>query len=413
MDDTPTLCDDPPFAHARANGAAVTVYAGLHDVRWNRTTLYYALDNVSTGILMPWDRGAMPNTKPHHGTHHVKQAGKAHHSWEVAEARACGGVAKQLRKPRCQGMMTFSVMCRIVVAHMQRCPIELHWPSLSLSVSASICRKPLGPYATRVGVSVCAPFYLPPDATSRTAEGPLQRLAQWVERWTPQLDGGRIHLHAYNKGALVKRALERAHAPLFAAGRLELTRWNFFEAMGMRLRPVSLNLGSSVGEGLNANHPHYYVLTKSLLELRGRTEWLIMVDVDEFWMASPNSPPLFSTAASFLHNLPSSVQQYSACAINDCSGGVVHWRPKSALRIGRRACEWWGHPHAGVMVERFDDSLSCGSLDADGKTPVDIFANAGGRQTWSAFEPLCRRRQENKPMVYFAHERPGSALCKL
>ena len=46
------MCD--PFVHAREAGAAVTIFAGLQDQLWGRTTLFFALDNVSAGVLMPW-----------------------------------------------------------------------------------------------------------------------------------------------------------------------------------------------------------------------------------------------------------------------------------------------------------------------------------------------------------------------
>lgn len=332
------------------------------------------------------------------------------HASAVPQVSSCGHKSKLWRKPRCH--VALSLMCRIVVERRGDCPIELQWPTLSLNVKATLCRRPANRHAERVSVSLVTPVYLASNATKQTADETLHRLAKWITRWVPEIDGGRIHVHAYNKGDFVQHALEQQHAHLIANGRLELTKWNFFEAMNMQLRSTHASAGSTPSEGLNANHPHFWVLTKSLLELRGRTEWLVLVDIDEFWTTPPQSNAPLRTIAGFLNALPLSVQQHAFCTVDTCSldgvDGVVRWRPKSALRIGRGACEWWGHPHAGVTVERFDDSVSCSSLDREGKR-VDVFAIAPGH-TWSIFDPLCREKLR-MPTSYIAHERPGRPAC--
>ena len=158
MDVTPTLCR--PFFHARANHAAVTVFAGLHDASLGRTTLYFALDNVSTGVLVRWDDATAP---------------------PMPSVSACGRVVKHVRKPRCHAAL--SLMCRVVVELKDKgaseCPLQLRWASLSLLVTAALCGRPASPLAERVAVSAVAPFYLPTDATAQTAEGTLHEVDRW------------------------------------------------------------------------------------------------------------------------------------------------------------------------------------------------------------------------------------------
>ena len=76
-------------------------------------------------------------------------------------------------------------------------------------------------------------------------------------------------------------------------------------------------------------------------------------------------------------------------------------------RWGWGLCEWWGHPHAGVTVERLDDAVSCDSLDRTGNQTVPVFGYKPGH-TWADFEPRCKHPL---PQYYLAHERPGSPKC--
>ena len=432
MDASHTLCSNPPFVHARTASMAATIFAAWHgdtidEPQSNRTTLYFAIENVSTGLLQRWAGEGWLDEQPSTTAmaRSERLLGRSHTASDSSVAKllsnkqapsipqvsTCGQRSRLLRQPRCI-LGEFSLMCRIVVFDHRAagCPIELHWPGFLLRATASLCRRPMDRRADRVFASVVAPVYFTGSGTTHEGAhgGVLRRLTQWVARWSPQVEDGRVHIHAFNKGELVQREMEEQHGALIAAGRLELTQWDFFEEM-MRLRPDQTHVVSSFTE----QRPLVFAITKSLLELRGRSEWLIVVDIDEFWVASQTDAAL-QTAASFLRALPSTVQQHPFCTVDACVDDVVQWRPKSALRIGRGACEFWGHPHAGVTVERFDTSVSCSSLDHVGK-PVDVFHMDGGR-IWSVFNPFCRRQMEASPATlhnYIAHERGGHALCVL
>ena len=199
---------------------------------------------------------------------------------------------------------------------------------------------------------------------------------------------------------------------LLEQGVVEVTRWDWFDAAGARLRNDSHTARASAGHGaaglrMNPYHTQVWALTKSLLEMQNRADWVVLVDVDEFWNARDPHGDSLTTLAHYLTQLPPEVEQHPFCAVDlRCTPSLATWRPKSAMRVGSHSCEWWGHPHSGIVVEDFvaseKGSGTCGAKDAHGKG-VNVFSYE--IHTWDTFNARCQAEAAH-PGYHFEHRRP-------
>ena len=233
-----------------------------------------------------------------------------------------------------------------------------------------------------MGAAACAPFSVRPAGGQEA----LASLGRWVRHMGAQVDLVRLTLVAGADRARRFLARDDDAAALLARRRLEIVDYSWFEAAGSPLRDGHCGAGP-----MRACHVQSPVLTKCLIDLRDRAEWVAMVDVDETWAAArqgaPGSAAEAAAAAAaltlgeFLRRLPPSVQQYHFCAIEGqcASDGRVVWRPKSALRVGGGECEWWAHAHAGIAVA--SDAAHCAGYHRGAR--LDVFKQA--RTQWDAF----------------------------
>ena len=89
-----------PFLYGEGNGIATTVFAALHEpmsasMPTPRCTLYFAIDNRSTGVhLAP-----------------VIASKTSPAAWAMPRISACGEASRMLRRPRCKSWS--SLVCRI------------------------------------------------------------------------------------------------------------------------------------------------------------------------------------------------------------------------------------------------------------------------------------------------------------
>ena len=418
------LCD--AFAYARSGGqkqlAAATIFAARHDVLTNSTILYYALDNVSTGVHGLWSDAGVPARLTRAPAKmsdllppaHVR-ANDGSLVTSLPEVRVCGTLARRLRRPRC--LVSISLMCRLRFEQTDStCQVQLTWPGMDLSVSAGLCAQ--RDASSRVLVAASAPVFVPPSPDDR--EATLKLLTDWVPRIGRQV--GRVYVHAVNEGARVRDALQTRAPRLLAGDRARVVEWNWYEASGSGLRkdsgvvqPASTggrkgrqyDYGSNPQLGMNPYHTQMWVLTKSMLELQDAAEWLLLVDIDEVWpnRLLNNRVPL--SVQQVVQRLPEFVQQHPFCAMDGCHSGHLTWRPKSVLRIGGGTCEWWGHPHAGVAVDV--QAAWCVPRDDYGN-PVDVFSTVGNR-LWSNFTSRCRAGGKLGMVSgqYFEHRRRHAA----
>jgi len=207
-----------------------------------------------------------------------------------------------------------------------------------------------------------------------------------------------------NGGARVRRALQAQAPALIERRRIRVTSWDWYEATGMtlrqdsnRIRPASTaeRRGRRFDEssdpllGMNPYHTQMWVLTKSLLELQDAAEWVLLIDFDERWptrLRNHRVPPLVQQV---VQNYPDFVQQHPFCAMDGCAEGNITWRPKSVVRISTGMCEWWGHPHAAVAVDRAGVQESKCTPKDDYGNPVDVFS-ASANRLWVNFAAKCR-----------------------
>jgi hypothetical protein len=406
----PILCR--PFVYARSidDRAAVTVFAMRHDASSNSSALYYALDNTSSGVHGLWSDAKLRERATRVPAKMSELLPPAHvfasdgsRVTSLPEVRVCGSLARRIRRPRC--LVSISLMCRLRFEQVDAtCPVELSWPGMGLTVSAHLC-APRGS-APRVLVAAATPVFLPPTAAAQSAT--LKLLVDWAPRIALQV--GRVFVHAVNGGGRVRKALQ-AHVPaLIDRRRMRVTTWDWYEAARMILRPDSNTIRSaSTAErkdrrfddssdplkGMNPYHTQMWVLTKSLLELQDVAEWVLLVDFDEHWptrLRNHRVPQMVQQLLKGIQQMPKGglVQQHPFCAMADCPEGNITWRPKSAVRISTGLCEWWGHPHAAVAVDRAEgvQESRCAPKDDYG-LPVDVFS-ASLTGLWVNFSPRCR-----------------------
>ena len=412
----PLLCR--PFVYARSieGHAAVTIFAMRHDASSNTSTLYYALDNTSSGVHGLWtdaelrERATRAPAKmsPFLPPSHVFANDRSRVT-SLPEVRVCGSLARRTRRPRCH--VSISLMCRLRFEQVDAtCPVRLSWPGMGLNISADLC-TPRGSLP-RVLVAVSTPVFLPPTAAAQSAT--LQLLADWAPRIALQV--GRVYVHAVNGGARVRRKLQAQVPALLERGRVRVVSWDWYEAAGETLRPDSHTIApASTAEqrpgrqfdvsskpllGMNPYHTQMWVLTKSLLELRDAAEWVLLIDFDELWPTRLRNDRVPRMVQQVLQSYPDFVRQHPFCAMQGCAEGNISWRPKSAIRISAGECEWWGHPHAGVSVDQAGTDehkpvgWHCDPKDDYGN-PVDVFSSTTDR-LWARFAAKCQPGGKNR-----------------
>ena len=412
----PLLCS--PFVYARSidGHAAATIFAMRHDASSNTSTLYYALDNTSSGVHGLWTDAklrqratrAPAKMSPLLPPSHVF-ANDGSRVTSLPEVRVCGSLARRARRPRCH--VSISLMCRLRFEQVDAtCVVILSWPGMGLNVSADLC-TPRGSLP-RVLVAVATPVFLPPTAAAQSAT--LQLLADWAPRIALQV--GRVYVHAINGGGRVRRKLQAQVPALLERRRVRVVSWDWYEAAGMALRPDSnliapastaeqrhgrqFDVSSNPLLGMNPYHTQMWVLTKSLLELQDAAEWVLLIDFDERWPTRLRNHRVPLMVQQVLQSYPDFVQQHPFCAMQGCAEGNITWRPKSAIRISTGKCEWWGHPHAGVSVDQagVDENKPLGWVcdpKDDYGNPVDVFSNTASR-LWAKFAAKCRPGGKNR-----------------
>lgn len=384
---------------------ATTVFAALHEPRTasmptSRCTLYFAIDNRSTGVHLAPENASKVSSA----------------AWAMPRISACGEASRMLRRPRCKAWS--SLLCRITFELRDpSCRVDLEWAALGIRLHVEICRSTSQP--RRHYVTACAPFFLPPeDAASDAA---LETLKEWLRR---MLFFQKVHVELHLLSGATRVLKELKQGPLARSPLLQTTAWTWFEAARLRLFAhrdsdlginTAFNTVSNIATGQNPYHLQVWVLTKCLLEQRYLTEWVLLVDVDEFFEVRANA--VSTTISATLRALPAAVQQIPFCTLNHCRGGSVRWRPKSALRVGQRWCEWWGTTHAGVAVEKFRTEATCDPLD-ENKHVVPLWptTKAGGAhdkdplgQGWDRF--TAARCRPAPPACFFNHVRGQKGNC--
>ena len=370
--------------------------------RHNETGLWYSLDNVSAGMLRPFvDWFGVEAAEQ-------RRPPSVHACGERLAVRALGCTATTT------GLHYPSTMCQLRFHQPRLCPVTLRWPRHhELGVSVPFCEPgSSGADADelpRVHVSACAPFFLNPD------EGAAREATRRVQRWTEFMAAsqvGRVHLHVLNRAAEVRPALLRdRRAALAASGALRVHFWDYFEEAHAVLAPASqfVRHHNRTWEAGYANpyHPYNLLYTKCLHEETASTEWMLIIDVDEYWKAVPRPPQPQLTISRFLELAPPELQRHHFCVLNErCmrewDGSV---RPKSAVRIGGGVCTWLGSSHVSMPATR-------GQPDAC----RPLHSAAAPKFDWKAMTQACAAAARAPPAPfaklphYFSHygERVGT-----
>ena len=360
----------------------------------NTTTLWYSLDNVSLGRLRYYDDW--------YGTEReeVKRPPTVHSCGEQVDVSplGCGHTVTGIGYP--------SIMCQVSFSQMHLCPAQISWRRRALSLKVSYC-KDHAPELPRVAVSACAPFFL--NGLGLAAEQALRRVKLWVDFMAGVAGGsrqvGRVHLHVLNRGAEVRTMLLGARRQaLVAAGVLRVRFWDYYEAVGANFSSNSHVEAPSARRGgddpyTSPYHAYNLVYTKCLQEEQGSTEWMLIVDVDEYWKSVPRPPLPQLTVSQFLAAAPPRLQQHHFCVLTEeCLRTFVGMaRPKSAMRVGGGMCSWLGGGHV--------------SLPATTGQPNECFPFPvkGERFDWGAFASRCVEAAQAPPAFsqlanYFSHD---------
>ena len=383
-----SLCDT--FETQRAEDVVATVFAAYRAPN-GTAHLMYALDNVSTRV--PIILRTMPK-------------------WQVDVSCGEHGRHRAALKAHCECAYASWGMCHVITdasACSSPSRLTVSWPRLGLEIGLQLCdtRRHAVLETTALAspraaeVQACAPVYLSPDQIASRAT--LQMASMWIERMTAQV--GQLHLHAQNRAAEVLGAMNAVAPSLLESRKLVVHPWDWVEsterALGVSLSSQAhlLLRGQTAQDGgLNAKHTTLWTWSKCLLEQRDSTQWMMVMDIDEFFAAAPEAPPAM-TLGSFLSALPPSRAQWHFCQplANNSS------RMKSALRLSS-GCTWWGFFHYGVPASISKRDRQCWSRDDSGKRFRDI---------WQHFRsgPGCsaeRRRytiEHNSLRNFIAHQR--------
>ena len=240
--------------------------------------------------------------------------------------------------------MRFPHRLRTTGESAQLCPVQVHWTKQRITLRLShFCSTPMGANGGAVPASVCAPFFVVPE--ERQAAEAIERLRLWIRSMASQVS--RIHVHLLNHAGTVRRRL--AGLPEQRSDVLQLHEWTYFEDANMSFDALA-NLDSSSSAvratKVNPYKLHGMAQTKCLSEEYGSTEWMIILDIDEFWKALPPSPQL--TAQQFLQRLPETRQTHVFCSTGETSclrQPSSGFRSKSAYRISADRCHWLGGSH--------------------------------------------------------------------
>ena len=373
--------------------------------RHNETGLWYSLDNVSAGMLRPFVDWFGVEAAEQRRPPSVHACGER----LAATALGCGATTTGLHYP--------STMCQLRFHQPRLCAVTLRWPRHhELSVSVPFCEPgSSGADADelpRVHVSACAPFFLNPN------EGAAREATRRVQRWTEFMAAGqvgRVHLHVLNRAAELRPALLRdRRAALAASGALRVHFWDYFEEAHAVLAPNSQvaapNARTWEGGYTNPYHPYNLVYTKCVHEETASTEWMLIMDVDEYWKAVPRPPQPQLTVSRFLELAPPELQRHHFCVLNErCmrewDGSVGSVRPKSAVRIGGGVCTWLGGGHFSMPATKGQPD-ACRPLHSAAQPKFD----------WRAVTEACAAAARAPPAPfaklphYFSHygERVGT-----
>ena len=281
-----------------------------------------------------------------------------------------------------------NILCSLSFRQQALCPVQLAWPKRrQLTVRAEFCPNEHDQIARRMAhdsVGVCLPFFLTPSVPA--AQEALQRLQRWLRFMTNQVD--RIHLHVLNRGEQVAPAVR--DSPI-----LHAHYWSYFEDGNQTLNARSHLGNQNLREPgrISAYHCMPMVYTKCVLE--ASTEWVVFQDMDEYWKSLPPAPQL--TMREFLARVPRRQQQYHFCTTgeDEClrrtATAANMYRPKSAVRVGSRKCDWVGSVHFGVPFPIEGQPSEC----------AFAFRRAGGRFDWVNFSSFCT----SSPLAYYmGHE---------
>ena len=231
----------------------------------------------------------------------------------------------------CNGALP--LLCRVRLAHRMRG--QLLYGGHNLTAKLCVLRR------ERVRVAACVSLFTP--ALMEDARRSELRLATWIPFMAKQVD--RIHAHTLDAAPSVRNLTHR-HP------QLAVHTWAWLEQVGLSVVTCRdcYRLPHQLGSGqVNPYIMQRQVLTKCAYE--ADAQWIVNVDVDEFWKARPPAPAL--TIGEHLGGQPAHVMQLHFCAISEgCwfmpSKGKLSVRPKTALRTDGR-CDWWVTAH---MAER-------------------------------------------------------------
>ena len=223
-----------------------------------------------------------------------------------------------------------------------------------------------------VHTSACAPIFLSPHSAAVRAVT-VEAALEWITHMLSQV--GEVHLQACNRYddivAAAWRRFDLANRPRLRR-RIVIRKWNWIEryaGRGVHLAQqaheltaggsssnANANVNRSVG-GINPYHIHEWVISKCVLETRGLTEWMMVMDIDErigvaaTASATPSTQPQRTPTGAldqFLRNEPVGVHLHKFCEFraHDLRDSR---RVKSAYRVSI-ACTFLVLPHAGVAV---------------------------------------------------------------
>ena len=341
---TPSSRACAPFVMSRNANTSVTVIAA-HQRPTREMVVIYQLDDVRRGLPTPLDDATLRSTPP--------------------DVR-CDGQRVASHIAGCRGM------CRLEVRPARTCEqLELQFPSLQLGARSRLCAWKRATSHLPVAMA-CAYVFVPPATESST----LQAVVRWASLMAPHVS--QLHLHVVNRGSEVRRALLNS-VPRLLEHKLVLHAWDWVETFhrkgGLdisRTRRPLWNDAALCSTGLNPYHVRDWTLTKSVVELRDQTEWLMLMDVDEsFGSVGSNI-----TLQGFLGNLHPQIRQYGFCEVarlrgcrpedgSFCEVGTGH-RSKSTVRLSS-GCAWWPGPHYSIPVNDTGDAERCELTSHTGK----------------------------------------------
>ena len=243
--------------------------------------------------------------------------------------------------------------------------VSLGFTGLPAPLKVSLCAQTS---VRSVHSSACVPVFLSPHSESVRAVT-LDVAFEWVKHMLGHV--GRVYLNACNRydevySAVWRRFQLRSNPQL--RDRIVVTKWNWVEtyaARGVQLPTFAHELVvGHASSHLDPYHMQSWVSSKCVLESRGKTTWMMVMDIDERVGTAglrTESTDTVSTLDKFLGNEAESNHLHKFCEFDVTHGGMKDMkRTKTAYRVSP-ACTFVVLPHAGSAVERGTPAAFCNS----------------------------------------------------